>query len=107
MILEIPSSRLRSSPSNPRIGVWAISDLNGKQIDRMGFPAINTALIPPVVTLGNTTLNMTFAGLAPGQIGVYQITATVPKGGVAEGMPIPLVIKQGGSATQIDVRVVK
>ena len=56
---------------------------------------------------GRLAVSTTFAGLAPGQIGVYQINATVPKGGVPEGMPIPLVIKQGGSETQIDVRVVK
>jgi uncharacterized protein (TIGR03437 family) len=52
-------------------------------------------------------LSVTFAGLAPGQIGVYQINAVVPRGGVPEGMLIPLVIKQGGSETAIDVRVVK
>jgi uncharacterized protein (TIGR03437 family) len=75
-----------------------------------GIPApsnpSSTALIPPVVTLGGSQLNTTFAGLAPGQIGVYQINATVPAK-VPEGMPIPLVISQGGSETQIDVRVVK
>jgi uncharacterized protein (TIGR03437 family) len=66
-----------------------------------------SALITPIVTLGGTTLNAVSAELAPGQIGVYQITATVPKSGVPEGMPIPLVIKQGTNATEIDVRVVK
>lgn len=55
MILEIQSSRLRSSPGNPNIGVWAISDLNGQQIDRMGRPAVNTALIPPVPRGSNIT----------------------------------------------------
>jgi uncharacterized protein (TIGR03437 family) len=76
-----------------------------------GVPApsdpLPSALIKPVVTLGGSQLIMTYAGLAPGQIGVYQINAIVPKGGVPEGMPIPLVIKQGASQTQIDVRVVK
>jgi uncharacterized protein (TIGR03437 family) len=75
-----------------------------------GIPApaspSSNALIPPVVTLGGSPLNMTFAGLAPGQIGVYQINAIVPAK-VTEGMPVPLVIKQGGSETEIDVRVVK
>jgi uncharacterized protein (TIGR03437 family) len=66
-----------------------------------------SALIQPAVYLGNSQLTITFAGLAPGQIGVYEIDAIVPKGGVQEGMPIPLVIKQGGSFTEIDVRVVK
>jgi uncharacterized protein (TIGR03437 family) len=66
-----------------------------------------TALITPTVTLGGSQLNVTFAGLAPGQIGVYQINAAVPAWGVPEGMPIPLVISGGGVTTRIDVRVVK
>jgi uncharacterized protein (TIGR03437 family) len=66
----------------------------------------SSALIQPVVSLGGSQLFLSFAGLAPGQIGVYQINATVP-GKVPEGMPIPLTIKQGGSETSIDVRVVK
>src|SRR5207244_4437619 len=48
MILEIPTARIRSSPSNPNLGVWVTTAMNGKQQDRMGRPAINTALIPPV-----------------------------------------------------------
>ena len=76
-----------------------------------GLPApsnpLPSALIPPTVTLGGSPLTITFAGLAPGQIGVYQINVVVPRGGVPEGMPVPLVIRQGGSETEIDVRVVK
>ena len=75
-----------------------------------GLPApsspLPTALIQPTVTLGGTALGIAYAGLAPGQIGVYQINASVPKT-VAEGLPVPLVISQGGSSTEIDVRVVK
>ena len=35
-----------------------------------------------------------FAGLAPGEVGVYQINVTVP-GWRAPGLSIPLSIKQG------------
>ncbi|MBN9522226.1 DUF4331 family protein [bacterium] len=45
-ILELPSTRFGANGSV--IGVWATSARNGIQIDRMGRPAINTALIPPV-----------------------------------------------------------
>ncbi len=45
-ILELPSSKLGANGSV--IGVWATSVRNGIQVDRMGRPAINTALIPPV-----------------------------------------------------------
>ncbi len=42
IVLEVPSASL--GPSN--IGVWARTELNGAQIDRMGRPAINTVFIP-------------------------------------------------------------
>jgi uncharacterized protein (TIGR03437 family) len=38
-------------------------------------------------------------------VGVYQINATAPAG-VPQGLSIPLVIQQGGGATEVDVRVV-
>src|SRR5439155_26188977 len=47
MTIELPSSNLTAPGSNV-IGVWARSEANGVQVDRMGIPAINTALIPPV-----------------------------------------------------------
>jgi hypothetical protein len=46
IILEIPSVHV--GPNNSLIGVWARTEFNGVQLDRMGRPAINTALIPPV-----------------------------------------------------------
>ncbi len=42
IVLEVPSSSL--GPNN--IGVWARTELNGDQVDRMGRPAINTVFIP-------------------------------------------------------------
>ena len=51
-------------------------------------------------------LDLQYAGLAPGYVGVYQINASVP-GNVPLGLDIPLVINQGSSATSLSVRVVK
>jgi hypothetical protein len=48
MVFELPTVMIRSNPNNPNVGVWATSTFNGMQVDRMGRPAINTALIPPV-----------------------------------------------------------
>jgi hypothetical protein len=48
MIMELPTARIRSAPSNPNVGLWGVAIFNGVQVDRMGRPAINTALIPPV-----------------------------------------------------------
>lgn len=79
------------------------------QVDA-GQPApsspLANAVIQPEVTLGGTPLRVSYAGLAPGWAGLYQINATVPFG-VPLGMSVPLVIDQAGNATQLDVRVVK
>jgi uncharacterized protein (TIGR03437 family) len=63
------------------------------------------AVVQPVVTLGGAALIVGYAGLAPGEVGVYQIDATVPYN-VPSGITQPLVIAQGGSATTLLVRVV-
>ncbi len=45
IVLEVPSTQLQNG-ANTNIGVWARTLVGGIQIDRMGRPAINTALIP-------------------------------------------------------------
>ncbi len=57
------------------------------------------------VMLGGKNLDMSYAGLAPGEVGVYQINVTVPFD-VASGTAVPLVISQIGGTTTVTVRVV-
>ena len=45
IVLELPPSLLTAEGST-NIGVWAATTVNGKQVDRMGRPAINTVFIP-------------------------------------------------------------
>jgi uncharacterized protein (TIGR03437 family) len=75
-----------------------------------GYPGpsdpLAEALIPPEVSLGGVALPIAYAGLVPGQVGVYQINAQVPYW-VPLGMEVPLKITQGGSSTTLTVRVVK
>jgi uncharacterized protein (TIGR03437 family) len=75
-----------------------------------GVPApsdpLPSAIITPSVTLGGMGLNVLYAGLVPGEVGLYQINASVPFG-VPQGFEVPLVISQGGTSTSLNVRVVK
>ncbi len=64
-----------------------------------------SALTPPTVQLGGTDLPVTYAGLSPGEVGVYQINVTVPFN-APEGLNEPLTINQGGFTTSIGLRVV-
>jgi uncharacterized protein (TIGR03437 family) len=73
-----------------------------------GVPApaepLATAIVPPTVTLGGVPLEVQFAGLTPGEIGIYQINALV-RGNVPQGMQVPLTITQGNGVTSLPVRV--
>jgi len=77
-----------------------------------GLPALlppnplSSTVISASVTLGGVPLNVLYAGLVPGEVGVYQVNASVPAG-VPQGMDIPLVVAQAGSSTALSVRVVK
>lgn len=45
IVLELPSSLLTAKGSTA-IGVWGATSVGGKQVDRIGRPAINTVFIP-------------------------------------------------------------
>ena len=60
----------------------------------------------PDVRLGDTPLVVAYAGLAPGQVGVYWINVKVPAK-VTSGTDVPLSVRQGGIAASVSVRVVE
>jgi uncharacterized protein (TIGR03437 family) len=66
-------------------------------------PAI--AVLTPSVTIGDLPARVTFAGLVPKEVGVYQINVKVPWN-VRTGWQVPLVVSQGGYETAVAVRVV-
>lgn len=63
------------------------------------------SIAQPAVSLGGMPLAVSFAGLSPGQVGVYQINALVPDN-IATGAGIPLTIEAAGASTTLSVRVV-
>jgi uncharacterized protein (TIGR03437 family) len=83
-------------PTDPPVDAGAVSPSNPKAV----------VLIKPEVTLGGVTCPVTFAGLTPGQIGVYEIRANVPQG-VTQGLMVPLTITQGANTGTVFVRVVQ
>lgn len=69
------------------------------------FSPLAIAAVQPTLTLGGAALLVTYAGLSPGEVGVYQINATVPSV-VPGGLSVPLAISQGSGGTTLNVRVV-
>ena len=103
------------TPTNPvhpgdSIVIWATGLGRTSPAIDSGMPSpsdpLPSAVIQPTVTIGGVALDIQYAGLVPGSVGLYQINAGVPKSAPL-GLTMPLVISQGGSSTSLDVRVVK
>ena len=69
-------------------------------------PPLVTTLNTPTVFIGNQNATVTFSGVAPGFVGLYQINAQVPAG-VTPGNPVPLIVIQNGTASQTTQVAVK
>jgi uncharacterized protein (TIGR03437 family) len=69
-----------------------------------GSDPLSVVNLAPDVTLDGVALAVDYAGLAPGEVGVYQINVRVP-GGVRQGSSQPLIIRQGEMATTLGVEV--
>ena len=67
---------------------------SGQGAPSSGPPAL--VKLPVSVTIGAQSAPVSFAGLAPGLAGVYQVNALVPAG-VTPGDEVPVVITQGGA----------
>lgn len=59
----------------------------------------------PDVAIGGIGSPVLYSGLAPGQVGLYQINISVPSN-TPKGLSVPLTIKQGGQTNTVNVRVV-
>lgn len=63
-----------------------------------GLPATDftsTTLNTPTVTIGGIPAEVTFSGLAPGLVGVWQVTVKLPEG-VTFGPAVPVKLSIGG-----------
>ena len=103
------------TPSNPvHYDDWLVIYTTGLGLTDPGVDSgmpgpsdeLAKAIVEPVVTLGGETLPLAFAGLVPGEVGLYQINVKVPFKNVKTGMEVPLTIKQGDTSTTLNVRVV-
>ena len=102
------------TPSNPVhrgdslvIYLTGLGQTNPPVPDGQPGPAnpLAAALTAPTVTIGDVNLPVSYAGLTPGEVGVYQINVQV-SGNVPAGLSVSLTVSQGSSLTSISVRVV-
>lgn len=86
-------------------GLGAVSPVVPNGTPGPSNPLANAIMVPSV-TLGGEPVSVSFAGLAPGEVGVYQINAIVP-GNAPQGLNIPLTVTQGTNSQTVTVRVVQ
>ena len=65
---------------------------------------LSTAVNPVTVTIGGVPATVSFAGLTPGDPGLYQINAVVPSG-IVTGNAVPVVISVAGQTSPISPAV--
>jgi uncharacterized protein (TIGR03437 family) len=70
------------------------------------FDPLATTIAQPEVNIGGIGAPVLFSGLAPGQVGLYQLNVTVP-GNTPKGLGIPLNIVANGITHTVTVRVVE
>jgi uncharacterized protein (TIGR03437 family) len=70
------------------------------------FAPLAVTVATPDVRLGGAPLSVSYAGLVPGEVGVYQINAQVPAK-APEGSQVSLTIAQAGVTTSVAVRVIE
>jgi uncharacterized protein (TIGR03437 family) len=61
--------------------------------------SLDVTTIQPVVMFGNIAARVTFSGLAPGYVGLYQINAQVPAG--VRGAAIPVTVQADGVTSNV------
>ncbi len=86
-------------------GLGAVTPLVANGLPGPSSP-LAMAILPPIVTLGGQPAAVSYAGLAPGEVGVYQINLTVP-GDAPQGLSVPLIVSQGSNSQTVNVRVVQ
>ena len=90
-----------SSPAKP--DEWIILYLVGMGPTTPTVPAgtaspqspLAMATTQPVVTIGGATAEVSFAGLSPGAVGLYQIVCKVPSVGAAGELAV--IVRQAGA----------
>ncbi len=60
----------------------------------------------PVVTIGGVTASVFYSGLAPGEVGLYQVNAQVPAG-VPTGDAVPVVVTMGNGISNTVTMAIK
>ena len=107
VIFAAPSGSIRGAqaqPANPGdfltiycTGLGAVTNPPAAGVPAPSNPP-STTTATPQVAIGGIQANVTFYGLAPGFVGLYQVNVQVPAG-LPAGNAVPLVLTIGGQTS--------
>ena len=78
-------------------GLGAVDQVVASGVPSPSSPPANT-LILPAVSVGGIQANVTFSGLTPGWIGIYQVNFVVPPGLAGN---VPVVLNMNGVTSNV------
>jgi uncharacterized protein (TIGR03437 family) len=103
-----PDARLNSARCGQPLVIYASGqgDVSPAVADGAPAPAQPLAVTPlrPDVVIGYQRAQVTFSGLAPGWIGLWQLNVTVPAN-VPSGSGVPVVVNQGITSNTLWIEV--
>jgi len=85
-------------------GLGAVTPKVAEGVPPPGDPQLSTTDNAVTVTIGGKAATVSFAGLTPGDPGLYQINAVVPSG-IVTGDAVPVVISVAGQTSPISPAV--
>jgi uncharacterized protein (TIGR03437 family) len=85
-------------------GLGTVTPKVAEGVPASSTPPLSTTDNPVSVTIGGKAATVTFAGLTPGDPGLYQINAVVPSG-ILIGDAVPVVISVAGQTSPISPAV--
>jgi uncharacterized protein (TIGR03437 family) len=85
-------------------GLGSVTPKVPEGVPPTGVPPLSTTDNPVTVTIGGKAATVSFAGLTPGDPGLYQINAVVPSG-IVTGDGVPVVISVAGQTSPISPAV--
>jgi uncharacterized protein (TIGR03437 family) len=107
VIFAAPSGSIQGAQAQPAnsgdfltiycTGLGAVTNPPATGAPAPSYPP-STTTATPQVTIGGVQANVTFYGLAPGFVGLYQVNAQVPAG-LPAGDAVPLVLTIGGQSS--------
>ena len=99
LVGSIPGRETRPAESGEFISIFCTGlGATSPTVEAGEAGAAEAVTTPVTATIGGVDASVSFAGLAPLFVGLYQVNVVVP-GGVETGPAVPLVITQDGIAS--------